>query len=205
MQPFLRKGHQGKKEVDKPKKRETNLQDLNEILEACKRGERLAQRQLYEKYKGRMFAVCLRYADKREDAEDMLQEGFVQVFKDLSQFKMLGSFEGWMRKVVVNVALQYIRRQKRNPPTSTLEHWDDLDYAEELDENLFSEDMIKIALYYIQKMPTGFRTVLNLYVLEGYSHEQIGQMLGISVGTSKSQLSRAKVYLKNMLDKSLAS
>ncbi|MBK6621311.1 MAG: sigma-70 family RNA polymerase sigma factor [Saprospirales bacterium] len=90
------------------------MQDLNEILEACKRGERLAQRQLYEKYKGRMFAVCLRYADKREDAEDMLQEGFIQVFKDLSQFKMLGSFEGWMRKVVVNVALQYIR-QKRNP------------------------------------------------------------------------------------------
>ncbi len=152
-----------------------------------------------------MFAVCLRYADKREDAEDMLQEGFVQVFKDLSQFKMLGSFEGWMRKVVVNVALQYIRRQKRNPQTSTFEHWDELDYAEELDENLFSEDMIKIVLYYIQKMPTGFRTVLNLYVLEGYSHEQIGQMLGISVGTSKSQLSRAKVYLKNMLDKSLAS
>lgn len=181
------------------------MPELNEILEACKRGERLAQRQLYEKYKGKMFAVCLRYADKREDAEDMLQEGFIQVFKDLGQFRMLGSFEGWMRKVIVNVALQYIRRQKRNPQTSTLEHWDDLDYAEELDDNVFSEDMIKIVLHYIQKMPTGFRTVLNLYVLEGYSHEQIGQMLGISVGTSKSQLSRAKVYLKNMLDKSLAS
>ena len=149
--------------------------------------------------------MCLRYADNREDAEDMLQEGFVQVFKDLHQYKMLGSFEGWMRKVVLNVALQYIRRQKRNPQTGALELWDESGLMEESDPNLFSEDMVKIMLHHIQKMPPGFRAVLNLYVLEGYTHEQIAQTMGISAGTSKSQLSRAKVYLKKMLDKSLAS
>lgn len=157
-------------------------------------------------YKGRMFAVCLRYADCREDAEDMLQEGFVQVFKDLSQFKMLGSFEGWMRKVVLNVALQYIRRKKRSPQTWHTEDWERLDAAEEEPAiDLFSEDMIQTALLLLQKMPAGFRTVLNMYILDGFTHDQIAQTLGISVGTSKSQLSRAKVYLKSMLDKSLAS
>ena len=182
-----------------------DLSELNEILEACKRGERLAQRQLYEKYKGRMFALCLRYADNREDAEDMLQEGFVQIFKDLHQYRMLGSLEGWMRKVVLNVALQYIRKQKRHPQTATLEHWEDAAYVEgEEDDSLFSEDMIKTVLHFIQKMPPGFRAVINLYIVEGYTHENIAQTLGISVGTSKSQLSRAKVYLKKMLEKSLA-
>lgn len=179
------------------------MPELNEILEGCRRGERIAQRRLYEKYKGRLFALCLRYADNRQDAEDMLQEGFVQVFKDLHQYRMLGSFEGWMRKVVLNVALQHIRRQRRDPQTGALEHWENVDYVEEVDENFFTEDMIKTVFHFLQKMPHGFRTVLNLYVLEGFSHEQIAQTLGISVGTSKSQLSRAKAYLKKMLEKSL--
>ncbi|MBK7407312.1 MAG: RNA polymerase sigma factor [Saprospirales bacterium] len=180
------------------------MPELNDILEACKRGERLAQRQLYDLYKGKLFAVCLRYADNRQDAEDMLQEGFIQVFKDLHQYKMLGSFEGWMRKVVLNVSLQYLRRQKRQVPTSELGQSEEPDSDQE-DQSLFSEDMVQLVLQYIQKMPAGFRTVLNLYVMEGYTHEQIAQTLGISEGTSKSQLSRAKVYLKNMLDKALAS
>ena len=180
------------------------MPELNEILEGCKRGERLAQRQLYEQYKGKLFSLCLRYADNREDAEDMLQEGFVQIFKDLHQFKMLGSLEGWMRKVVLHVVLQYLRRQKRNVATRELGAWDGLSIAEEEEITPFSENTVQLALHFIQQMPAGFRTVLNLYVMEGYTHEQIAETLGISVGTSKSQLSRAKVYLKKMLDRSLA-
>lgn len=148
--------------------------------------------------------MCLRYADNREDAQDMLQEGFIQVFKDLHQYKETGSFEGWARKVVLNVALQFLRRKKRDVAPGRMEHWDDLNYAGEEESGFFTEDLIQSALHYFHNMPPGFRTVLNLYVIEGFSHEQIAQTLGISVGTSKSQLSRAKAYLKNMLDKSLA-
>ncbi|MCB9284693.1 MAG: sigma-70 family RNA polymerase sigma factor [Lewinellaceae bacterium] len=180
------------------------MPELNEILEGCKRGERLAQRQLYDLYKGKLFSLCLRYADSREDAEDMLQEGFVQIFKDLHQFKMQGSLEGWMKKVVLHVALQYLRRQKRNVQTRELGIWDELNVAEEAEDLPFSEDMVKLVLHFVHKMPAGFRTVLNLYIMEGYTHEQIGEALGISAGTSKSQLSRAKAYLKKMLDRSLA-
>lgn len=152
-----------------------------------------------------MFAMCLRYADNREDAEDMLQEGFIQVFRDLHQYKETGSFEGWVRKVVLNVALQFLRKKRRDINPGRMDRWDEANYADEEDPGLYSDDLIKIALHYFHTMPPGFRTVLNLHVIEGFSHEQIAQTLGISVGTSKSQLSRAKAYLKNMLEKNLAS
>lgn len=180
------------------------MAELHHIIEACKRGDGLAQRYLYDLLKGRFFAMCLRYADNRADAEDMLQEGFIQVFKDIHQYREAGSFEGWARKVVLNVALQFLRRKKRDIAPGRLENWDELNYAGEENTDFFSDDLIKTAIHYFQTMPPGFRTVLNLYVIEGYSHEQIAQTLGISVGTSKSQLSRAKAYLKNLLDKSLA-
>ena len=169
------------------------------------RGDRLAQRQLYERFKGKLFSLCLRYADSREDAEDMLQEGFVQIFKDLHQFQMLGSLEGWMRKVVLRVVLQNLRRQKRQVLTQELNSWNEHFSHEETDEATVPENMIHLVLHFMQKMPVGFRTVLNLYIMEGYTHEQIAETLGITAGTSKSQLSRAKVYLKNLLDKTLAS
>lgn len=181
------------------------MPELNEIIEACKGGNRLAQRQLYELYKGKMFAMCLRYAGSREDAEDMLQDGFVQVFKDLHQFRFQGSFEGWMRRVVLNAVLQSLRRKKSLIQTGPLDQWHETEYTEDDTSDLFTEDMVKIVLHFMQQMPAGFRTVLNLYVLEGFTHEQIGQILGISAGTSKSQLSRAKACLKAMLEKRLTS
>lgn len=171
------------------------------ILEACKRGDRLAQRQLYERLKGKMFVLCLRYADNREDAEDILQEGFVKVFRDLGQFKGEGSLEGWIRKVILNAALQHLKNKKRAFSFEEFKDFEDLEETEE--ETFFSEDLVKTILTLMQKMPTGFRTVLNLYILEGYTHAQIAQEIGISPGTSKSQLNRAKKYLKDMLDKSL--
>lgn len=175
-----------------------------EILGRCKNGDRIAQQQLYEHFKGKMFAVCLRYSNSRADAEDSLQEGFVKVFRDLHQFRGEGSFEGWLRRVIVNVALQNLRKQKGGLQFTELENKEYKLSTEEddsvFDENEKAEALIKL----MQKMPTGFRTVLNLYVLEGYSHQQVAEELGISVGTSKSQLNRAKVFLKNLLEKNLA-
>lgn len=178
-------------------------ENLQKILAECKKGNRLAQRALYEHFKEKMFAVCLRYADNREDAEDFLQEGFVKVFRDLHQFQGLGSFEGWVRRVIVNVALQHLKKQKNMLPTFEL---DARATMPDEDTSVFEadEDMAVALISLMQKMPAGFRTVLNLYVLEGFSHAEIADMLGISVGTSKSQLNRAKTFLKNLLEKNLA-
>jgi RNA polymerase sigma factor (sigma-70 family) len=174
-----------------------------QILGRCKNGERLAQQQLYEHFKGKMFAVCLRYANSRQDAEDMLQEGFVRVFRDLHQYRGEGSFEGWLRRVIVNVALQHLRKQKGGLQFAELEN---VEYKlSDTDDSVFEENEKAAALIKLmQKMPTGFRTVLNLYVLEDYSHQEIADEMGISVGTSKSQLNRAKAFLKGLLEKSLA-
>lgn len=173
------------------------------ILARCKNGERMAQQQLYEHFKGKMFAVCLRYANSRQDAEDVLQEGFVKVFRDLHQFRGEGSFEGWMRRVIVNVALQHLRKQRGGLQFAELEN---VEYKlGEVEDSVFEENEKAAALVKLmQKMPAGFRTVLNLYVLEEYSHQEIADELGISVGTSKSQLNRAKLFLKNLLEKNLA-
>jgi len=172
-------------------------------LHACLQGDRLAQKQLFERFKGRMFALCLRYAGSREDAEDILQEGFVKVFRDLSQYSGAGNFEGWMRKVFVNTALQHLQRQRRMLVVSEL---DGQDFPDDSESFLFSDEpparnMIRI----LQQLPTGFRTIFNLHVLEGYSHPEIAEILGISVGTSKSQLLRAKAHFRKLLEGSLTT
>jgi RNA polymerase sigma-70 factor (ECF subfamily) len=172
-------------------------------LEACLNGNLLAQKHLFEHFKGKMFALCLRYANSREDAEDVLQEGFVKVFRDLRQYKGEGNFEGWVRKVFVNTALQHLQRQKRGLVIAQL---DGQDFPDEDQVPYFSEEppaknMIRI----LQQMPAGFRTVFNLHILEGYSHPEIAEILGISVGTSKSQLLRAKSHFKKLLESSLTT
>ena len=177
-----------------------------DILDQCINGDRMAQKALYQQYKNKMFVLCLRYANSREDAEDILQEGFVKVFQDMHQFKRAGSFEGWMRKVILHVALQYIRRQKnwQIQTASDLEIWENT-LAANTDEEPFDQELVKKILHLMQQMPVGFRTVLNLYVMEEYSHQQIATELGISVGTSKSQLNRAKAYLRELVEKTINS
>ncbi|MCB0661841.1 MAG: RNA polymerase sigma factor [Saprospiraceae bacterium] len=173
---------------------------MQHLLGDCLKGDRVAQRSFYEHFKGKMFMVCLRYADNREDAEDILQEGFVKVFRDLHQYKNEGSLEGWIRKVVVNVALQFLKRKHRNNlkrEEAKLDWWEN-DPMEE-----FQQERIDMVLKAMQEMPVGFRTVLNLHILEGYQHKEIADMLEISIGTSKSQLNRAKAFLKSKIEKSL--
>ena len=171
-------------------------------LQACLSGDRLAQKYFFECFKGKMFALCLRYANSREDAEDMLQEGFVKVFRDLNQYTGAGNFEGWVRKVFVNTALQHLQRKKKDLLTTELDGQDFPEapepYAQEVTP---AKNMIRI----LQQLPPGFRTIFNLHILEGYTHPEIAQILNISVGTSKSQLLRAKAHFRKLLENSLTT
>ncbi len=173
-------------------------------LEACLRGDRSAQRALFERYKGKMFALCLRYVRSRAEAEDLCQEGFVRVFRDLAQYDGRGPFEGWMRKVFINTALQHLERQRSRISTAPLNGDIDMEVADQSDftSNLDRPSAERLTRL-IQQLPPGFRAVFNLYVVEGYSHAEIAEILSISVGTSKSQLLRAKAYLRRRLEKSL--
>ncbi len=149
-----------------------------------------------------MFALCLRYANSREDAEDVLQEGFVKVFRDLNQYTGAGNFEGWVRKVFVNTALQHLQKQKKNLITMEL---DGQDFPDEPETYLSDEPPAKNMIRILQQLPTGYRTIFNLHILEGYSHPEIAEILDISVGTSKSQLLRAKVHFRKLLEGSLTT
>lgn len=171
-------------------------------LQACLRGEPLAQKHFYERYKGKMFALCLRYADSREDAEDMLQEGFVKVFRDLHQYAATGNLEGWVRKVFVNTALQHLQKHRKHLIVVETEVHDIVEAPPSFADD---EPSAKHIIRLLQQLPPGFRAVFNLYVLEGYSHPEIASILGISVGTSKSQLMRAKAYFRKLLENSLTT
>ncbi|RMD68877.1 MAG: RNA polymerase sigma factor [Bacteroidetes bacterium] len=181
----------------------TEHEGMDSLIEACKTGDRKAQRQLFERYKDKMFALCLRYAPSRPDAEDMLQEGFVKVFRDLPAYRGEGSLEGWIRKIMTRTAIDWLKRNRRQQ--MRMEDVDDhlwhlADSAGEVDE---AGPPARTLIRLMQQLPDGFRAVLNLHVIEGYSHPEIADILGISVGTSKSQLSRAKAALRQMWEKSL--
>ena len=157
------------------------------------------QEELYRRFSPRMYAVCLRYAGNPEEAEDILQEGFIKIFKKLGSFRSEGSFEGWIRRIFVNTAIEHFRRKRYlQPVTEKEENTVEGSYLSVLD-NLAERDIMEL----VQQLSPGYRTVFNMYVVEGYTHKEIGDMLGISEGTSKSQLSRAKVILQQMVKKYL--
>lgn len=165
-------------------------------------GNRQSQNQLYQKYKAILFGVCLRYAGSKEEAEDMLQEGFIKIFSDLYQYKPFGPLGAWMRKVVVNVALQHIRKNKR------LQFYDEQHQfiaAYEPDIEIFKNNREEAILKMVQRLPDGYRLIFNLFVIEGFSHNEIAEKLGISPGTSKSQYSRARAALRSMLEKNITT
>ena len=153
------------------------------------------QEELYRRFSPRMYAVCLRYAGNAEEAEDILQEGFIKVFKKLNSFRSEGSFEGWVRRIFVNTAIEHFRRKRYlMPVTEKEENTIEGKYLSVLDD-LAARDIMML----VQDLSPGYRTVFNLYVVEGYTHKEIADMMGISEGTSKSQLSRAKVILQDMV------
>ena len=169
---------------------------LSDLIEACKRSERSAQRRLYDFLSPKMFPLCLRYMGDRDSAEDILQEGFVTLFTKLDSFTGEGSFEGWARKIFVNTALMSLRR------TDALKLSDDLETAwgvSSENESAVQTMGYKELMGLISQLPAGFRTVFNMYVIEGYSHKEIAGMLGISEATSRSQLQRARMMLQKKI------
>lgn len=173
-----------------------------ELARRCVSGDRKAQRRLWDRYKNPMYGVCLRFTSTPQDAEDVLQDGFVQVFRSIKNYQGMGSLEGWIRKIMVRTALQYLQKQKQLPEFADPEVMERmLDFSS---ETSVETDMDPGALVQLlQQLPPGFRTVLNLYILEDRSHEEIARELNITVGTSKSQLNRAKAFFKRLLDKTL--
>ena len=167
----------------------------SDLISGCLDGNRRMQEELYRRFSPRMYAVCLRYAGNTEEAEDILQEGFIKVFKKMGSYRGDGSFEGWMRRVFVNTAIEHFRRKRYlMPVTEKEENTLEGKYASALDD-LGAKDIMAL----VQELSPGYRTVFNMYVVEGYTHKEIADMLGISEGTSKSQLSRAKVILQDMV------
>lgn len=170
--------------------------DEQQLLKDCLNGNAQAQKRLYEKYARKMFGVCLRYASDRSMAEDFLQEGFIRVFTKLDSFKFQGSFEGWIRRIMVNTSLELLRKKDVFRFSVELDNLNQLaDEEESTPEQIDAE----VLLNHIQEMPAGFRTVFNLFAVEDLSHKEICKMLDISEGTSKSQYARARVWLQKRL------
>jgi RNA polymerase sigma-70 factor (ECF subfamily) len=170
--------------------------DEQQLLKDCLNGNAQAQKRLYDMYARKMFGVCLRYASDRSMAEDFLQEGFIRVFTKLSSFKFQGSFEGWIRRIMVNTSLELLRK---NDVFRFSVELDNLNQIADEEESTPDQIDAEVLLNHIQEMPTGFRTVFNLYAVEELPHKEIGKMLGISEGTSKSQYARARVWLQKRL------
>lgn len=179
-----------------------NKDKLNGIIEGCLRNERRSQEELFKLFYGKMMAVCMRYTSDKDTAQEVLQEGFIKVFDKLDAFDFKGSFEGWIRRIVANTAIDHIRKSKKNPLLTD----NDNDFVlgtenpmEEQEEFELSELKGDVAMSAIQQLSPSYRAVFNLYVLEDYTHREIGELLGISEGTSKSNLAKAKMNLQKIL------
>lgn len=169
----------------------------DELINACKKDDRKAQKQLYERLSSSMFSVCLRYTADYETARDLLQDGFVRVFTKISDYAGLGSFEGWVRRIMVTTCLEFLRKNdvlKWSEPVEMADLLTSPDHSSAIQQLTASEIHQTISA-----MPEGYRTVFNLFAIEGYSHEEIAEMLQISPVTSRTQLSRARLYLQKRL------
>jgi RNA polymerase sigma factor (sigma-70 family) len=168
-----------------------------DLIKGCLNEDRRMQEELYRRFSPRMYAVCLRYAGNSEEAEDILQEGFIKIFKKLDSFRSEGSFEGWIRRIFVNTAIEHFRRKRYLQSVSEKEE----NTIEGNDISVLDKMAAKDIVALIKELSPGYRTVFNMYVIEGYTHKEISEILNISEGTSKSQLSRAKVILQGLVKK----
>ena len=166
------------------------------ILKGCLENDATAQRELYNKFSPKMLSVCYRFAHNREDAEDMLQEGFIKVFTQIHSFENLGAFEGWIRRIIVHTCINILKKNKKFNESVDIIHATGLQVRE---ETVPSVIQAKQVVECIRMLPIGYRTVLNLYAIEGYSHREIAGMLGIEESTSRSQYTRAKAMLEDIL------
>src|SRR5450631_3603805 len=166
------------------------------ILQGCLKNHAAAQKELYNRYSPKMLAVCYRFAHNREDAEDMLQEGFIKVFLQIHTFQSKGAFEGWVRRIIVHTCINHLKKNKRfNESVDIIQ----ASAAQVREENIPSLMQAKQIVDCIRLLPMGYRTVLNLYAIEGYSHKEISGMLEIEESTSRSQYTRARQMLEDIL------
>ena len=165
------------------------------LVKGCLKGDTNAQKRLYYTYANKMYAVCLRYGGTDEDARDLLQEGFIKVYQNLPRFEYRGSLEGWIRRIMINTSIEFLRKKARLIQTEDigsnhLNHCTDYEYR---------TLEVKDIMTYLTQLPEGCRLIFNLYVVEGYKHTEIAGKLGISVGTSKSQLNKARKKLQKLM------
>ncbi len=178
------------------------------MMDGCLRGDRRSQQRVYEMFYGKMMSVCLRYTKNTDQAKDILQDGFIKVFRGIEKFNRAGSFEGWIRRIMVNTAIDHFRRTKNSylllGVDRSIEDFKDQDLedtmAEEVDDDLIEVKPADV-INALQKLTPAYRTVFNLYVFEEMTHQQIADQLGINIGTSKSNLAKAKANLKKLLTK----
>lgn len=176
-------------------------EQLKEIIQRCIKQDRLAQEQLFKLFYGKMMGVCMRYTKDQDQAQEVVQTGFIKIFEKLEGFDFKGSFEGWVRRIMVNASIDAIRKRKRQAFLSDEEYIFNEEAVEQ--EHNFDEDFsglkAKYAMEAIQKLSPAYQAVFNLYVIENYSHREIAEILGISEGTSKSNLAKAKMNLRKIL------
>ena len=167
-----------------------------DLIKGCIEEDRDCQRLLYDRYSGKMLVVCLRYSSNRSEAEDNLQDGFVRMFGSIKKFNFTGSFEGWIRRIMVNSSL---RNYRKLSVVNEVEMRDDFDSV--VNENIVNQISEKELLDLVMKLPDGYRVVFNMFAIEGYEHTEIAELLGINPGTSRSQLSKARQWLQKELEK----
>lgn len=167
---------------------------LKQLIQNCKKRDIRSQSEIYQLFAGKLFALCLKYSKTKQEAEDNLQDAFITIFKKIDQFKHIGSFEGWMKRIVINTALQSYREKK---VLNLVEE----NYPDEVEVEVNESDLsLDFLLKIIQELPERYRMVFNLYVLDGFSHKEIASLMGIAEGTSKSNLSRARLILKEKVE-----
>ena len=168
------------------------------LIEDCINNSSVAQRELYNRFSGILFGICYRYASCRQDAEDMLQEGFIKIFTKISSFENKGNFEGWMKRVMVHTCINYLKKNKKFENIISLENVYNLEVKE---ESIASKLLGKQVMECLRLLPIGYRTVINLYAIEGFNHKEIGEILEIGESTSRSQFIRGKNVLETILIK----
>lgn len=166
------------------------------MLNGCRRNNATAQEALYTRFSPRMLGVCYRFAKNREDAEDMLQEGFIKIFTQIHQYRGEGALEGWIRRIVVHTCINILKKNKKFSDSVDITHAQDIHVREEMIPSIMQAKQV---VECIRSLPLGYRTVLNLYAVEGYSHKEIAGMLDIEESTSRSQYTRAKSMLEDIL------
>ena len=172
-----------------------NPRQLIALIKACKRGKRASQKQLYKEFYSYGMSICLRYSKNREEAQEILNDGFMKVFNNLDKYNPTLSFKGWLRRILVNAAIDYYRKHHKHHHTLEIVHNKHIDASPDALHNLSVQEIMDM----VQLLPPAYRLVFNLYAVEGYKHQEIAQELGISIGASKSNLAKARMKLRAML------